>query len=199
MCARYQYNEAILSCIGRMLSYMTAKHFRVLFFRFDVRFPHGYPHNGLNSELSELLKLIKEAYTRDGIELHYVWAREQDTSDVPHYHVAMTVNGSRVQDPRGIQHMAERIWQRITGVSYSGLIDFCCHDYRGQATYSHIMIERCPEDATGEVALTRQRCFEAACAEALQRGSYLAKTHTKGNAPFRVREYGASRLPTPSP
>jgi hypothetical protein len=67
------------------LEYMTNKHNKVTFSRFDVHFPDGYQHDGTNKDISTLFKRVKEPLTKAGNEVHYVWSREQNTSENPHY------------------------------------------------------------------------------------------------------------------
>ncbi|MGY0834212.1 YagK/YfjJ domain-containing protein [Azospirillum argentinense] len=188
------YRNDILECVEKRINHMIGKHNKVLFVRFDVRYPQGYPHNGTNSDMSKLMKLLKEPYTERKVSMHYVWAREQDSSDAPHYHVAMMANGSRVQNPGEILNNAGEVWGRVTGSNPSGLIDFCCHDFNGQPSSGHVMIRRPSSLAKGKQLDDQTKAFENARAEALQRGRYLAKTRTKGHAPKRVREYQGSQL-----
>ncbi len=56
------------------------------------------------------------------------------------------------------------------------------------------MIRRPSGIAIGHDLLVQQQTFQTDYGAALQWASYLAKEFSKGNAPFRVREYGASQL-----
>ena len=187
-----EYIREILSYIKERQDYMIKRHCKVLFIRMDVRFPKGYPdENRSNDDISKLMKSLKEFYEYHGVDMHYVWAREQDTSDLPHYHIILLVNGSVIQNPMGIFQKAEQIWNRITGVSYRGLIHFCDHDQENGS----VMIRRPTKVAGGEDLAYQQQIFSAAYAEALRRGSYLAKTHTKDiPPPHRGRRFGGSQL-----
>lgn len=186
------YIGEILSCIKSRQDYMITRHCKVLFVRMDVRFPKGYPNENMsNDDISKLMKSLSEFYKYQGVVMHYIWAREQDTSDLPHYHIALFVNGSEVQNPMGIFQKAEQIWNRITGVSYRGLIHFCDHDHENGS----IMIRRPSRMAGGEDLAYQQQMYDAAYAEALRRGSYLAKTYTKDiPPPHRGRRFGSSQL-----
>jgi hypothetical protein len=93
---------------------MVEQHCKVLFVRFDVRFPRGTIHDGPNTEISRLMKELKSYYKAQRIATHYIWAREQWSSDAPHYHVVLLLNGSRVQNPMGVWVEAAEIWSRIT-------------------------------------------------------------------------------------
>src|ERR1700756_2513691 len=109
------YSPEILNCIKQRMDYMIEYHCKVLFVRFDVRFPAGMVHHGPNTEISQLIKALKAFYTEQGIDVHYIWAREQWSSEAPHYHVVFLLNGSRVQNPMGVWVKAAELWSRVTG------------------------------------------------------------------------------------
>lgn len=173
---------------------MIGRFSRVLCIRMDVRLPAGYPHDGMNREIGELTKRLRESFGIHDIEVQYVWAREQKTSDNPHYHLQVFVDGHEVRNPYRIFSVAERLWGNIVEVNASGLIDHCNHDYNGVAAHNGIMIRRPKDKASGQEFDEQSQEFDSARAYVLSRASYLAKTHTKGNAPHRVREYGYSKL-----
>lgn len=193
MRGEYEYRSEILDLIQYRLDGMIDSYCKVLAVRFDVRFPVGYCHDGGNREISQLIKSLKEYYTEHSVAIHYVWVREQVSSLVPHYHVVLFVNGSRIQDARGIWSKAQDIWSRITG-GPNGLIHHCWPGYQDHTGIGGIMIRRPSGRAVAEEALPRQQQFEAAKQAAIEQAAYLAKTYSKGNTPYRVREYGASQL-----
>lgn len=193
MLVEYTYRADILNGIQARLDQMIAQHCKVLSVRFDVRFPSGYLHDGSNQALSRFMKALKEFYTWHGVEIQYVWVREQVSSEVPHYHVVLFVNGSHRQDARGIWIKAQEVWSRIVGGS-EGLIHFCWPWYQGHTGVGGIMIRRPSGNAIGPQLLEQQQAFAAARSAALEHAAYLAKEYSKGNAPERVREFGASQL-----
>ena len=176
------------------LNYMTQKHNKALFFRFDVRFPESYPHDGTNQDFSNFIKLLKEPLTRDGNEMHYVWCREKKTSENPHYHVAALVDGSQTQRADGILRNASAIWQNITGSSKEGLIDHC-NRFEGKRVPTQIRLDRPSSKKDGDELARQRQKFEAKMDEVRKRAHYLGKDNQKGDVPNRVREYGASELP----
>lgn len=177
----------IMGTIEKICDRMTARFSRVLCIRMDVRFPTDYPHDGLNREIGDLTKRLRESLGFHDIEVQYVWAREQKTSDNPHYHLMVFVDGHKVQSPYRIFSAAERLWGNVIGASAKGLIDHCNHEYNGDRAHNGIMLRRPANEISGQE-------FDDARAYVLFRAAYLAKTHTKGNAPYRVREYGYSQL-----
>ena len=175
------------------LEYMTDKHNKVTFFRFDVHFPKDYPHDGTNKNLSKLLKRLKEPLTKTGNEMHYVWCREQDTSENPHYHAAGLVNGNRTQRVDGILQEVSNDWKEITGSPKNGLIDHC-NQFKGERVPTQIRIDRPASAKEGQELIELRQQFEEKRDEVRKRAHYLGKTDQKGNVPRRVREYGASEL-----
>jgi hypothetical protein len=177
----------ILSKIQELLQYMIQRHSKVMVARFDVRFPQNYPEPDRNIHLSNLMKFLKEWYWQNDIEAHYLWVREQNSSDVPHYHVAFLVDGNKCQTATGLLSTAERCWNDVLGIGfYPGLIHHCDLD----AGRAWTMLKR-PPRGSPEEAIAQ---FNAACTACFERLSYLAKTHTKGLAPYRVREFGTSQI-----
>ena len=184
------YRQDILSQIIARLNGMISRHNKVLLIRFDIRFPNGYPHDGNNHEISCLLRRLRENLGYSGIDVQYAWVREQVSSLVPHYHVVVMIDGSKIQNPVGVLHEADRIWRHTVGYDVTGLVDFCCHD----GGVGHVMLRRPSSVATGEALEIRQHQFRDAYDNAVRRVMYLAKSYSKGNTPPRVREFGCSQM-----
>lgn len=195
MNAPHTYNQKICYSIDQHLSYMTQHHNKVLFIRFDLRFPQGYAPVIRNDEISRFMKDLKDFSIKEKLDLQYLWAREQVNSPVPHYHIAVWVNGSQTQSPYKVLTEAEKIWNRIVGYVGTGLVHFCHQECWGQTTTGSIMIRRPSGEATGDVLVQQQQMYQAKMQEAQERSMYLAKTYSKGNAPYRVREWQGSQLP----
>ena len=176
------------------LDYMTDKHNKITSFRFDVHFPDGYQHDGTNKDISTLFKRVKEPLTKAGNEMHYVWCREQKTSDNPHYHFAGLVDGNYTQRVGGILQDVSNKWKEITGSSKDGLIDHC-NSFNGERVPTQIRIDRPSSAKEGQELIELRQQFEAKKEEARKRAHYLGKNDQKGDVPKRVREYGASQLP----
>lgn len=184
------YRDDIFQSIVERLNRMISHHNKVLVIRFDIHFPVGDVCDGRNTKLSFFLRRLRENIEYSKGEVHYVWAREQAKSPVPHYHVILMLDGSMTQNPMGILHEADRIWSNTIGYSGTGLVHFCQQD----GGVGHVMIRRPSSLAVGEDLLTQQRQAADAYHTALAKGAYLAKTYSKGDAPSRVREYGCSQM-----
>jgi len=164
--------QEILQSINKLLTTMTNKHNKVLFVRFDITYPQEglYPND--NKLLSRFIEALKVHCKRKNLDPHYLWVREQASSDHPHYHVILLLNGNKTQNPRGIFNKASELWGNCLDVDASGLVHY--------GTY--LMIKR----NTPEFNQTFQDCFSHA--------SYLAKAYSKGSAPQGVREMGMSNI-----
>lgn len=188
----YTYVPEIGDCIKQRIDAMILHHCKVLFVRFDLRFPAGTAHQGRNTEISQFMKALTSYYTDQVIDTRYVWVREQLSSDAPHYHVVLLLNGSRIQHPMGVWTKAGEIWSRITN-GPPALLHQCRHESVAQGGNGGIMIRRPSRVLVGHDLHAQQQAFHDAYEAALEWGNYLAKDFSKGSTPFRVREYGASR------
>jgi len=184
------YRPDVFHSIIDRLDGMISRRNKVLVIRLDIRFPVGYVHDGGNMELSKFLRRLRENIEYSIGKLHYVWAREQVNSCVPHYHLILMLDGAKTQNPMGILHEADRIWSNTIRYTGTGLVHFCQQDQWS----GHVMIRRPSSVAVGEDLLVQQRQFTDAYHTALAKGAYLAKTFGKGGTPAHVRECGCSQM-----
>ena len=185
--------DGISNKVNTIQNHMIQQHNKVLVVRFDVHFPHGYQHDGGNNEISKLIKLLKADFEPDVGTILYAWAREQVNSPVPHYHLALWINGSVMQNPLGLLKRVEEIWNAILGGAYQGLIHYCDKGCMGEKTTGSVMIRRPSSVATGAVLAEQQQAFETDYAQAMYRASYLAKSFSKDLTPPGVRRFGGSQ------
>jgi len=186
--ANYECRSDIVQAIQQRLQCMIDRYCRTYLVRLDIRFPHGYVAMNANEKFSELMKQLKEYYTYHQVATQYVGVREQNTSENPHYHVALLFDGSKVDNGWAVGEKAAGIWQVIVGLG-AGV-----HRCEFAGKYG-IKIVRPKFKAVGLDLQTQQAAFRAACHEAMTWLSYLAKTATKGCAPPNARELFCSRLP----
>jgi hypothetical protein len=189
----YKHINEMLNDIKQQFYVMTRQHCKVLLVHFVLRFPLGTFHRGNNEEISKFIKILTNYYTYLKIATRYIWAREQDTSNAPHYHVALLINGSQRHHAQTIFDEAAEIWSRITNGPLS-LLHCCYHPPIGGDGNGGIMIRRPSKEAFGLELLGQQQAFREVFCEALNWTSYIAKKKTKDNTPFGVRRYGSSRL-----
>ena len=187
---QYSYRPEIMQDVTDRLKFMIGHHCKVLVMRIDVRFPEKYPHDGKNTDLSELMRQFTQYFSYHGILCHYTWVREQDSSDHPHYHIVIFFDGSRVEDGSSIMARASYIWNRIMGVDCWGCIHLCLTSEGANG----IMIRRPSQKSEGAKLQVETESFNAAYRATVEWSSYLAKTRSKGSAPRCVREYQSSQL-----
>lgn len=186
----YEYRYDIMQRIDRCFHTAINDHCKVYVVRLDVRFPPNFPHNGKNNVVSELLRRLKLYYAYHKIDSRYVWVMEQNSSEVPHNHLLLLLDGSRIENGWGVHAHAARIWSRLLGVNCVSGIHLCEPIGGG----SGIMIRRPTRQAEGEKFQMELAEFDAAYRAALAWASYLAKTRTKGNAPLGVKEFSSSQF-----
>ncbi|WP_081678610.1 YagK/YfjJ domain-containing protein [Desulfocurvibacter africanus] len=175
--------DDILQRILDMLIFYISKHNKVLFVRFDVRFPSKYCNDSSNQTFSEFIAGFIKFHQRKGLDPVYVWVREQSREKHQHYHCILLLNGNKIRSYYEILQQAEAMWNRKLGVEQLGLINFCNRSRHGELQSNGIMLRRNDENFSDVF----NKCFHWA--------SYLAKTTTKDYAPLGIREFGSSRIP----
>lgn len=196
-----EYIDEIQSRFNELLDGMTTGHNKVTVFRMDSHFPDGFvmKNKMANDEQSQLMKRLKENCTRRGVDMSYLWCREQNNSENPHYHTIAMVDGSKVQNAMGLLKDANRIWKNITESEKDGLIHYCNRGENGQKATPNATIRRPSSKATGAQRTEQEQAFEEACRQARERAAYLAKAETKrgstriaGTANAKFRQFGSS-------
>jgi len=166
-----KYRE-ILSALYHQLNNMISHHHRLLVIRSDL---HLYDYTADNKLISDFMrKLIKRLKSRYKINrLGYLWVRERvlkrtDKHNKPqHYHLLIMIDGSKVQHPSRIHKLIEEIW--------------CLWDQPKPYT---------PKNSYYPINRGNTAQFNSA----FERGSYLAKTNTKGNKAPTTNTYSSSRI-----
>ena len=186
----HEYRTDILQAIEQRLNYMIDRFCRTYIVRLDIRFPQGYTPRGANEECSELLRRLREYYTYHGIVMHYVGVREQHTSNNPHYHIALLFDGAKLDNGWGVWSRAAEIWSRIVG----GAAEPCVHLCQPFDQGNGIKIEKPRRKSEGWALQNELAAFETARCSVMRWLLYMAKTETKGCAPWHTREFFCSRL-----
>jgi hypothetical protein len=187
---RYPCRHEILTDIKTRLDLMISWYARVFVVRLDVRFPDQYPHNGKNTDLSELMKRLMEYYKYHGVKCTYAGVREQESSEVPHHHMILFFDGSKLDNGWSVMEHASYLWDRILGVSCRGCIHLC----QTAEGASGLTIRRPRSQSEGLQLEQEVASFKAAYNATIEWSSYLAKIRSKGNAPKHVRERHSSQL-----
>ncbi|MDR3400963.1 MAG: inovirus-type Gp2 protein [Chthoniobacter sp.] len=179
-----------MQAIERRLQCMIALYYRTYVVRLDVRLPLGYVSMHANAECSKLMGFLKEDYTYNRISTHYVGVREQNTSDNPHYHLAIFFDGSNEDNGWAVFVKAAAIWRRIVGPGADVCVQLC-QTFKGA---NGIKIVRPKAKSIGLDLNNNFTEFNSARREAMPWLSYLAKTATKGLAPPKTKGFFCSRL-----
>ena len=157
------YFEIINSTI-QQLDLTLQIHKRILVHRFDLH-PAKYTSN--NEPLSKFIKRLKQwIYRNYGItNIGYIWVRELERSKQQHYHVAIFLDGSKIQHPKKLNTQIKKMY---TPNGYMPVIP---------KPYYYI---------NKDDNKTRL--------DAIYRLSYLAKVRGKGYRDHQAKDYQASRL-----
>lgn len=155
--------------------------------RIDLRFPGAMPRLPLhdnNEVLTRFFRHLRYELDRSNLKyphnLRYIWAREQDTSDKPHYHLMLLLNknaidciGNKYADELGrytrknLYQRAMRAWLKAMG-------------FEGDDPRWGQLINVSKHPMTKEywsVALSRHH--PTAMNETMHMASYLCKAYTK--------------------
>jgi hypothetical protein len=184
-----EYRTDIFQAIEHRLNYMMARFSRTYVVRLDITFPQGYIPTGTNEECSELMRRLKEHYTYHGVVMHYVGVREQKTSDNPHYHIVIFFDGAKQDNGWTVFLRAAAIWSRVLGLSVDGYVHLCQPNGA-----NGIKIAKPRIRSVGMELQNERAAFHAAVNAAMAWLVYLAKTATKGDAPFHTRKFFCSQL-----
>jgi len=172
----------ILDAIIGRIEYMTSRFSRVLFIRFDLRYPRNFYSSRGNDDIKRFFNSFTRYLSRKRIAFQYVWVREQSKEKHQHYHVMLLLNGNFTCHSWNHMEKADTLWQRALEINYPGLLQRCNRSRDGNSHPDFIHLDRHDTSYQRDI----ERCVEWA--------SYLAKTRTKGYAPLNVREWGASAL-----
>jgi len=175
----------ILTSIQDNFNYMMDNHSKVLFMRYDVRFPkdHNIPDQDktFRDFHANWIKNLK----RNNLDPHYLWTREQSREKHSHYHGILLLDGNKTQSIHNHIDKAEELWKKALDIDQShnkGLINDCTKGRDGTTHQNGIMLRKDDPEYKDKI----NQCFEWS--------SYLAKENTKGNTPKGYRSFASSRL-----
>lgn len=165
---QYSCYIEILQTIGAQLNAMLSYHSKVLVFRFDL---HIERYSRDNQQLSRFIEKIKRRIQSHygAKRLGYIWVREHEKAKQQHYHIALFIDGNKVQHPGRLVHWIDKHWQ----------------DRGHPKPYTP---KNCFDVVTRKNEVAKQRVFK--------RLSYLAKTRGKGYRDKAVNDYSSSRIKT---
>lgn len=156
---------------------------KTMIVRFDVTYPKSFIAVENNSDMSELMKLLIQQCSRNGVSPAYFWVREQSLrSNNQHYHCMLLLDGNKTCRYYSYIKSAEEIWGRILGVNPKGLIHYCDRDPDGN------------RQANGIILRSDDPNYEDKIEAVVRQAMYLAKDHTKGFYNDGFRDFGMTRI-----
>ena len=161
-------NGKILKAIDNIMDDYSDNHSKMLTMRMDVHLPEGTDQ----SRIMAFNHRFIESQKNKGYDPAYVMVREVSDEDKTHYHMALFLNGQKIQSPYYVFKDAERILFNVAGPG--GVIHHCDDGHR-----NGIMIKRDDPDPHNLDEVQRQT-------------SYLAKTEQKANV--KGKTYFTSRI-----
>lgn len=175
--------QHIQNRLTELQEHVCAKHGKVLSVRFDVHYPQAYEAPGDNKHISRMIAKLVQHYDRQGLDPHYAWAREQESSSHPHYHCILFLNGNKVRSFSHVFSNAKKYWGSTIRADVGGCIHHCTRGKDGVEHENGILISRSRDD------------YPEKFNEVHHQVSYLAKTAGKGNPKDGIRDVGTSRIP----
>lgn len=178
---------------------MTLKHEKVLIQKFDLMFPHNYEtdvnneYDGRNKEISEFFRLLKEQVYSYGIDIQYVWVRDQtDLFLVQHYHCMILLNAD-ITDNR-VPGNLSLLWSRVLDASILDIVKYINNDSMDSTIGNGIIIRRPSSSAKGEELRQQKMEFDYILDTCIQWGYDMAKINSLSHTPKHIKRYGVSRI-----
>lgn len=177
--ALHGFSSQMLFTGYRLFKNYLQAHNKTFFFTLTLTFPLSYQlYQENNGDIEYFLFNLIQSLSRNEYDPGYFWVRERDNSPHHHYHLALWLNGNKIQHPQNVINRVVELWKRCIGEDdfTLGLVD-----YKGAYQYP-LMIRR-DED----LLMNLKKGF--------QTFSYLAKLYSKEQIlPVNCRRYGCSQL-----
>ena len=140
-------------------------HKRVLVHRFDL---HVNYYEGDSERLSRFMNRLKQWIKRNYgiINIGSIWVREREESKEQHYHLALYLDGNKIQHPKKLNAQIKEMWGP--------------HGHMPTISNPFYYIDK--------------KNLETKRLEAIYRVSYLAKVRGKGYRDEQAKDSGTSRL-----
>lgn len=178
-----KYRGSVSQKLFELLEEYTRTFSKTMVVRFDVTYPKSFIAVEDNSGMSDLMKLLIQQCSRNGLSPAYFWVREQSLrSNNQHYHCMLLLDGNKTRRYYPYIEAAEEIWGRILNVDPKGLIHYCDRDPDGN------------RQANGIILRSDDHNYECKIDTVVRQAMYLAKDHTKGIYNDGFRDFGMSRI-----
>lgn len=153
------------------------RHSRVLSVREDIHYPEEFGPVSGNDDIVKTMAKVVQTFARKGLDPAYIWVREQEKSEHPHYHCLVLLNGQKTRSASMVYDVTERHWQNTIGTESKGLVHHC----NGTREHPH---------ENGEVISRSQGRPEYVNRQI----SYIAKPTEKSPRKDGLRDFGMSRM-----
>ena len=196
----YCYSKIFQEIIQR-IKLMALKHEQILILKFDLLFPLGYErdvdtdYDGSNKEISEFFRMFKEDVYSYGIDMQYVWVRDQsELFLLQHYHCIVFLNASTSDS--SIHKNLSVLWSRIVDTSIQGMVRYTNHDYLGNDVENSLILRRPLLSAKGEELREQRMEFDHILETCLRWAYDMSKINSLSHTPKHIKRYGVSRIST---
>ena len=158
------YKQTILAFIDQLDTAINI-HKRVLVLRLDFRTNY---YTDTNKKFSTFMKNIKQWIERhyEIYNIGYQWVREQETAKKQHYHLALILDGDKIQHPAKLNEVIKEKWLPNGSI------------YKPDNCFYYIDKNNHQDERP----------------KAIYRASYMAKSRGKGVRPAQTKDYYCSRL-----
>ena len=178
-----KYRGSVSQKLFELLEEYTRTFSKTMVVRFDVTYPKIFIAVEDNGGMSDLMKLLIQQCSRNGLSPAYFWVREQSLrSNNQHYHCMLLLDGNKTRRYYPYIEAAEEIWGRILNVDPKGLIHYCDRDPDGN------------RQANGIILRSDDPNYEDKIEAVVRQAMYLAKDHTKGFYNDGFRDFGTTRI-----
>lgn len=178
-----KYRGSVSQKLFSLLEEYTNTFSKTMIVRFDVTYPQRFISVEDNSDMSDLMKLLIQQCSRNGVSPAYFWVREQSLrSNNQHYHCMLLLDGNKTCRYYPYIEAAEKMWGRILDVDPKGLIHYCDRDPDGN------------RQANGIILRSDDPNYEDKIDIVVRQAMYLAKDHTKGIYNDGFRDFGMTRI-----
>lgn len=182
---QHPYNEDHLQKNLELMNSAVERHNKVFSWRMDIRMPVDEDKAKVKKTPKKFIKDYMSSYTnklaRAGLDPDYAVKMEQKTSEHPHFHAQIFVDGNKVKDQKELALMGEKLIEeqlKMEAGDGDGLINYGKSSDTSRNSY---MIRR------------NSPHFEEQFDACFERMSYLAKQDPDDKIPSNVRKVSYSR------
>lgn len=191
----------IFNAIANRYKLMVLKHENVLFMRFNLHIPYSCTVNEKldfdmsNKEISRFFRHLKEEIYSFGIDVQYVWVREQgDIHELQSYHCILLLNGDILNHDYHLSQSISELWGRILQCHKEITVTYGNSLYMGYNPAQGLLMHRPYRDLHGEVTDQEIYEFNRAYNIYISAACDLSKVNHYSRTPYKIRKFGVSKI-----